>query len=80
MLSKTENFFVLYQMLQIQYNALIHSRGYRQSLLELINQKEVVGDILNQLQLTLQRRSKRLNAQVSFVLYFSKALFSYRIL
>ncbi|QCE13639.1 5'-nucleotidase [Vigna unguiculata] len=49
--------------LEEEYNALIHSRGYRQSLLELINQKEVVGDILNQLQLTLQRRSKRLNAQ-----------------
>ncbi|XP_014521780.1 cytosolic purine 5'-nucleotidase isoform X2 [Vigna radiata var. radiata] len=49
--------------LEEEYNALIHSRGYRQSLLELINQKEVVGDIFNQLQLTLQRRSKRLNAQ-----------------
>ncbi|WVZ20961.1 hypothetical protein V8G54_008283 [Vigna mungo] len=49
--------------LEEEYHALIHSRGYRQSLLELINQKEVVGDIFNRLQLTLQRRSKRLNAQ-----------------
>lgn len=79
MLSKTENFFALYQMLQIQYSALIHSRSCRQSLLELINQKEAVGDIFNQLQLTLQRRSKRLNAKVSFVLYFLKVWFNDRM-
>ncbi|CAJ1975684.1 unnamed protein product [Sphenostylis stenocarpa] len=45
------------------YSVLIHGRGCRQSLLELLNQKEVVGDLFNQLRLALQRRSKRHNAQ-----------------
>jgi len=53
-------------MLKLQYNALIGSRSYRESLVELINQKEVVGDLFNQLRLALQRRSKDRPAQVSF--------------
>ncbi|XP_068484365.1 uncharacterized protein [Phaseolus vulgaris] len=53
--------------LEEENSALIHSRGCRESLLELINQKEVVCDIFNQLQLTLQRRSKKLNSQLKTV-------------
>lgn len=36
--------------------------------MELINQKEVVGDLFNQLRLALQRRTKGRPAQVSFQL------------
>lgn len=50
----------------MQYSALIHSRGHRASLIELINQKEVVGDLFNQLRLALQRRTQGRPAQVSF--------------
>lgn len=50
--------------LWLQYNALIRSRGYRATLIELINQKEVVGDLFNQLRLALQRRTKGRPAQV----------------
>ncbi|OIW18792.1 hypothetical protein TanjilG_13544 [Lupinus angustifolius] len=49
--------------LEEEYNSLIHSRGHRESLVELINQKEVVGDLFNQLRLALQRRSKDRPAQ-----------------
>ncbi|KAE8714263.1 hypothetical protein F3Y22_tig00110198pilonHSYRG00087 [Hibiscus syriacus] len=45
------------------YNALIQSRGHRATVIELINQKEVVGDLFNQLRLALQRRIKGLPAQ-----------------
>ncbi|KAJ4821927.1 hypothetical protein Tsubulata_050464 [Turnera subulata] len=45
------------------YNALIGSRRHRASLIELINQKEVVGDLFNQLRLALQRRTKGRPAQ-----------------
>lgn len=55
-------------MLKLQYRALIHSRSHRESLVELINQKEVVGDLFNQLRLALQRRIKDRPAQVSFSL------------
>ena len=48
----------------LQYMALIGSRGHREELIELINQKEVVGDLFNQLRLALQRRSKGRPAQV----------------
>ncbi|KAK7264794.1 hypothetical protein RJT34_32405 [Clitoria ternatea] len=49
--------------LEEEYSALIGSRRYRESLVELINQKEVVGDLFNQLRLALQRRSKDRPAQ-----------------
>ncbi|XP_061343245.1 uncharacterized protein LOC133289349 [Gastrolobium bilobum] len=49
--------------LEEEYSALISSRSYRESLVELINQKEVVGDLFNQLRLALQRRSKDRPAQ-----------------
>ncbi|KAG5096685.1 hypothetical protein JHK82_046539 [Glycine max] len=49
--------------LEEEYSALIGSRGYRESLVELISQKEVVGDLFNQLRLALQRRSKDRPAQ-----------------
>ncbi|GFZ11542.1 HAD-superfamily hydrolase, subfamily IG, 5'-nucleotidase [Actinidia rufa] len=45
------------------YSALIRSRGHRAALIELINQKEVVGDLFNQLRLALQRRTKARPAQ-----------------
>ncbi|GFP83077.1 cytosolic purine 5'-nucleotidase [Phtheirospermum japonicum] len=49
--------------LEAEYSALIESRGNRATLIELINQKEVVGDLFNQLRLALQRRSKGRPAQ-----------------
>lgn len=60
------------KILRLQYSALIHSRGHRASLVELINQKEVVGDLFNQLRLASQRRTKGRPAQVRFI-YSSKA-------
>lgn len=58
-----------YEILELQYNALINSRCQRARLIELINQKEVVGDLFNQLRLSLQRRNKGRPAQVSSILY-----------
>ncbi|XP_057471869.1 uncharacterized protein LOC130760516 isoform X1 [Actinidia eriantha] len=49
--------------LEEEYSALIRSRGHRAALIELINQKEVVGDLFNQLRLALQRRTKARPAQ-----------------
>ncbi|KAM7487976.1 hypothetical protein LguiB_025460 [Lonicera macranthoides] len=49
--------------LEEEYNALIHSRPQRATLIELINQKEVVGDLFNQLRLALQRRTTGRPAQ-----------------
>ncbi|XP_071701782.1 uncharacterized protein [Rutidosis leptorrhynchoides] len=49
--------------LEEEYNALIHSREHRARLVELINQKEVVGDLFNQLRLALQRRNEGRPAQ-----------------
>ncbi|XP_043723111.1 cytosolic purine 5'-nucleotidase isoform X2 [Telopea speciosissima] len=49
--------------LEEEYSALLHSRSHRAALIELINQKEVVGDLFNQLRLALQRRAKGRPAQ-----------------
>ncbi|XP_040990386.1 5'-nucleotidase domain-containing protein 4-like isoform X1 [Juglans microcarpa x Juglans regia] len=49
--------------LEEEYSALIRSQGHRASLIELINQKEVVGELFNQLRLSLQRRIKGRPAQ-----------------
>ncbi|KAK1591104.1 hypothetical protein Q3G72_002392 [Acer saccharum] len=49
--------------LEEEYKALIDSRSQRATLIELINQKEVVGDLFNQLRLALQRRTKGRPAQ-----------------
>ncbi|XP_041000045.1 5'-nucleotidase domain-containing protein 4-like [Juglans microcarpa x Juglans regia] len=49
--------------LEEEYSALMRSGGHRASLIELINQKEVVGDLFNQLRLALQRRTKERPAQ-----------------
>ncbi|KAE8734212.1 HAD-superfamily hydrolase isoform 3 [Hibiscus syriacus] len=49
--------------LEEEYNALIQSRSHRGTVIELINQKEVLGDLFNQLRLALQRRSKGRPAQ-----------------
>lgn len=51
--------------MMLQYSALIHNQSHRAKLVELINQKEVVGDLFNQLRLALQRRTKGRPAQVS---------------
>ncbi|MFS8034964.1 putative 5'-nucleotidase [Helianthus anomalus] len=49
--------------LEEEYNALIHSQEHRALLVELIKQKEVVGDLFNQLRLALQRRNMGRPAQ-----------------
>ncbi|WOL11784.1 5'-nucleotidase domain-containing protein 4 isoform X1 [Canna indica] len=49
--------------LEDEYNALIHSRSHREELIKLIQQKEVVGDLFNQLRLAFQRRTKGRPAQ-----------------
>nr|GEX15224.1 5'-nucleotidase domain-containing protein 4 isoform X1 [Tanacetum cinerariifolium] len=49
--------------LEEEYNALIHSREHRARLVELINQKEIIGDLFNQLRLALQRRNMGRPAQ-----------------
>lgn len=49
--------------LEEEYSALIKSRGSRGRLVDLINQKEVVGDLFNQLRLAHQRRIKGRPAQ-----------------
>ncbi|XP_020520497.1 cytosolic purine 5'-nucleotidase isoform X1 [Amborella trichopoda] len=49
--------------LEQEFRALIHSRHHRTALIELMNQKEVVGDLFNQLRLALQRRTKGRPAQ-----------------
>ncbi|GFZ13823.1 HAD-superfamily hydrolase, subfamily IG, 5'-nucleotidase [Actinidia rufa] len=49
--------------LEEEDSALIQSRGHRAALIELINQKDVVGDLFNQLRLALQRRTKARPAQ-----------------
>nr|KJB23368.1 hypothetical protein B456_004G094700 [Gossypium raimondii]KJB23369.1 hypothetical protein B456_004G094700 [Gossypium raimondii] len=41
--------------LEEEYKALIHSHGPRATVVEHINQNEVVGDLFNQLRLALQR-------------------------
>jgi len=47
-----------------QVMALAYGRGHRAKLIELMNQKEVVGDVFNQLRLALQRRTVGRQAQV----------------
>ncbi|XP_030539967.2 5'-nucleotidase domain-containing protein 4 [Rhodamnia argentea] len=49
--------------LEEEYSALIRSRDHRATLIDLINQKEVVGDLFNQLRLASQRRNKGRPAQ-----------------
>lgn len=49
--------------LEEEYNALIHSQQERATLIDLVNQKEVLGDLFNQLRLALQRRSEGRPAQ-----------------
>lgn len=44
--------------LEEEYSALIRSHNHRASLVDLINQKEVIGDLFNQLRLALQRKIK----------------------
>lgn len=49
--------------LEDEFNALICSRGHRIDLIDLIHQKEIVGDSFNQLRLCLQRKTKERPAQ-----------------
>lgn len=50
--------------LEKEVMALAYGRGHRAKLIELMNQKEVVGDVFNQLRLALQRRTVGRQAQV----------------
>ncbi|XP_051126621.1 uncharacterized protein LOC127248364 [Andrographis paniculata] len=49
--------------LEEEYTALIQSRAHRATLIELINQKEILSDLFSQLRLAHQRRSKGRPAQ-----------------
>ncbi|XP_020593552.1 cytosolic purine 5'-nucleotidase isoform X2 [Phalaenopsis equestris] len=49
--------------LEDEFNALVYSRDHRKALIKLVHQKDVVGDLFNQLRLALQRRSKDRPAQ-----------------
>ncbi|XP_030472890.1 uncharacterized protein LOC115690619 [Syzygium oleosum] len=49
--------------LEEEYKALIQSQDHRATLIDFINQKEVVGDLFNQLRLASQRRNKGRPAQ-----------------
>ncbi|KAJ6794192.1 5'-nucleotidase domain-containing protein 4-like isoform X2 [Iris pallida] len=46
-----------------EFNALIRSRSHRAGLVEVMHQKEIVGDLFNQLRFALQRRTKGRPAQ-----------------
>lgn len=48
----------------LQVLALAYGRDHRTKLIELMNQKEAVGDVFNQLRLALQRRTAGRPAQV----------------
>lgn len=50
----------------LQVKALAYGRDHRTKLIELMNQKEAVGDVFNQLRLALQRRTAGRPAQVRF--------------
>ncbi|XP_076941158.1 uncharacterized protein LOC143610612 isoform X2 [Bidens hawaiensis] len=54
--------------LEEEYNALICGREHRAMIVELMNQKEVVGDLFNQFRLALQRRNTGRPAQIIMVL------------
>jgi hypothetical protein len=49
--------------LEEEFNALARGKDHREKLIELMNQKEAVGDVFNQLRLALQRRTKGRPAQ-----------------
>jgi hypothetical protein len=51
-------------LLYLQFNALIQSHTQKEKLVTLIEQKEIVGDLFNQLRLALQRRTNSRPAQV----------------
>jgi len=48
----------------LQFDALVQSHGQKEKLVALIQQKEIVGDLFNQLRLAQQRRSNSRPAQV----------------
>ena len=54
----------------MQVKALAYGRDHRTKLIELMNQKEAVGDVFNQLRLALQRRTAGRPAQVCLRLYY----------
>ncbi|XP_024520230.1 cytosolic purine 5'-nucleotidase isoform X2 [Selaginella moellendorffii] len=51
--------------LEKEVNALAYGKDHRAKLIELMNQKEVVGDVFNQLRLALQRRNSGREAQTN---------------
>jgi len=50
-------------LLYLQFDALVQSHGQKEKLVALIQQKEIVGDLFNQLRLAQQRRSNSRPAQ-----------------
>jgi hypothetical protein len=48
----------------LQFDALVKSHAQKEELVTLIQQKEIVGDLFNQLRLALQRRTNSRPAQV----------------
>eukprot|EP00252_Welwitschia_mirabilis_P007375 TRINITY_DN18655_c0_g2_i2.p1 TRINITY_DN18655_c0_g2~~TRINITY_DN18655_c0_g2_i2.p1 ORF type:complete len:657 (-),score=140.27 TRINITY_DN18655_c0_g2_i2:17-1987(-) len=53
--------------LEDECNALVSGKEHREKLIELINRKEAVGDVFNQLRLALQRRRKGRASQTKTV-------------
>ncbi|KAI5077933.1 hypothetical protein GOP47_0007757 [Adiantum capillus-veneris] len=53
--------------LEEEVRALEYGREHRKKLIKLMNQKELVGDVFNQLRLAVQRRTKKCAAQTPLV-------------
>lgn len=63
----SHNLFLIHLLFWcLQVKALAYGRDHRSKLIELMNQKEAVGDVFNQLRLALQRRTAGRPAQVCF--------------
>lgn len=64
----------------LQVRAMARGRSDRAKLLDLMNKKEVVGDVFNQLRLAMLRRSHSRPAQVFFkFLLIGAVLYPYNI-
>lgn len=70
-----EILFLDLEIVYFQFNAIIKSHGHKSALLKLIQQKEIVGDLFNQLRLASQRREHFRPSQVNiiFIMKFKHA-------
>lgn len=70
-----EILFLDLEIVYLQFNAIIKSHGHKSALLKLIQQKEIVGDLFNQLRLASQRREHFRPSQVNiiFIMKFKHA-------